>query len=147
MIVFFTHHFLNFENAWVIFILSDCTENWISNMGVGYIIPKIILMLRLGTILLKNVLNVSATSSLFVIVLLLFFDVVHSLWKVFSTKRGLIVFQNFLSLVAILLFKFCSNSLSYFYAKNSRRDFFVYYRDFSLHSFFHVNICFEVLTF
>ena len=24
---FSTHHFLNFENAWVIFILFDCTES------------------------------------------------------------------------------------------------------------------------
>ena len=75
-----------------------CTENWISNIGIGYIIPKII-MLRLGTILLKNVLNVSVSSTLFVIVLLLSFN------------------------------------------------FFVYYRDFLLRSFFQVSICFEVLTF
>ena len=62
-------------------------------------------MLRLGTILLKNVLNVSASSALFVIVLLLSFNVMHSLWKVFSEKRGLKVFQNFLLSVTILLFK------------------------------------------
>ena len=82
------------------------TENWISNIGVGYIISKIIMfMLRLGTILLKNVLNVSASSTLFVIVLLIFFNVMHSLWKAFSEKRGVILFQNFLLSVIVFQFK------------------------------------------
>ena len=107
MIGFSTHHFFNFENAWVIFILLDCTENWISNIGVRYII----VYLRLDTILLKNVLNVSASSSLLVIALLLSFNVMHSLWKASSEKRGLIVFQNFLLSVTILLFKFPKQSL------------------------------------
>ena len=89
MIGFSTHHFFNFENAWVIFILLDCTENWISNIGVRYII----VYLRLDIILLKNVLNVSASSSLLVIALLLSFNVMHSLWKASSEKRGLIVFH------------------------------------------------------
>ena len=35
------YYCLSFENTWVIFILSNCTENWISHIGVGYIIPKI----------------------------------------------------------------------------------------------------------
>ena len=48
MIGFFTYNFLNFENAWVFFILLDCTENWISNIGVGYIIPKIIVYVEIG---------------------------------------------------------------------------------------------------
>ena len=99
--------------------------------------PRLLSMLRFGTILLKNVLNVSSSSSLFVIVLLLSFNVMHSLWKAFSEKRELIVFQTFLLSVAILSFR---NSLSYFYAKYSHRDFFVYYRDFLLRSFFRVNI-------
>ena len=63
-------------------------------------------MLRLGTILLKNVLNVSASSTLFAIVLLLSFNVMQSLQKALLEKRGLIVFQNFLLSVANLLFKF-----------------------------------------
>ena len=86
-------------------IRLDCTENWISNIEVGYIIPKITVYVETGTILLKNILNVSASSLLFVIVLLLSFNVMHSLWKDFSEKRGLIVFQNFLLSVTILLFK------------------------------------------
>ena len=71
----FAHHFLYFENNWAIFILLDCTENWIRNMGGGVVIlsPRLLSMLRLGTILLKNVLNVSASSLVFVIGLLLFF--------------------------------------------------------------------------
>ena len=82
------------------------TEKWISNIGVGYIISKIVMfMLRLGRILLKNVLNVSASSTLFVIVLLIFFNVMHSLWKAFSEKRGVILFQNFLLSVIVLQFK------------------------------------------
>ena len=68
-------------------------------------------MLRLDTILLKNVLNVSASFTLFVIVLLLSFNVMHSLRKAFLEKRGLIVFQNFLVSVTILLFKFPKCSL------------------------------------
>ena len=61
MIGFFTHHFLNFENAWVIFILLDCTENWIGNMGLVILSPRLLSMLRLGTILLKNASNVPAS--------------------------------------------------------------------------------------
>ena len=87
MIGFFTHHFLNFENAWVIFILLDCTENWISNMGLVILSPRLLSTLKLGTILLKYVLNVSASSSLFVIVSVLSLNVAHSLWKAFSEKR------------------------------------------------------------
>ena len=89
------------ENAWVIFILFDSTENWISNVGLVTSYPRLLSMLRLGTILLKNVLNVSASRSLFVIVLLFSFNVMHSLWKAFSKKRGLTVFQNFLLSVEI----------------------------------------------
>ena len=29
-------------------MLLDCTENWISNMGLGYIIPKIIAYVEIG---------------------------------------------------------------------------------------------------
>ena len=42
-----TRHFLNFENAWMIFTPSDCTENLIINIGVGYIIPKIIVYVEI----------------------------------------------------------------------------------------------------
>ena len=42
---------------------------------------RLLSMLRLGTILLKNVLNVSTGSSLFSIFLLLSFNVMHSLWE------------------------------------------------------------------
>ena len=63
-------------------------------------------MLRLGTILLRNILNVSASYPLFVIVLLFSFNAMHSLWKAFLEKRGLTVF--------LLSFR---NSLSYFYTK------------------------------
>ena len=148
MIGFSTHHFFDFENAFVIFLLLDCTENWIFNIGFGYIVsPRLLPMLKLGTILLKNVLNVSASSSLFVTVLLLYLNVMHSLWKTFSDKRGPTVLKHF-----CYQWKFCClsfrKSLSYFLAKYSRidyRDF--YYRDFSLRSFFYINICFEVLSF
>ena len=74
-------------------------------LGLVILSPRLLSMLRLGTILLKNVLNVSASSTLFVIVLLLSFNVMHSLWKAFSEKRRLIVFQNFLLSVRILFFK------------------------------------------
>ena len=83
-------------------------------MGLVILSPRLLSMTRLGTILLKNVLNVSASSSLFVIILLLSFNVMNSLWKVFSDKRGPIVFQIFLLSVFCLSFR---NSLSYFYAK------------------------------
>ena len=83
-------------------------------MGLVIFSPRLLSMTRLGTILLKNVLNVSASSSLFVIILLLSFNVMNSLWKVFSDKRGPIVFQIFLLSVFCLSFR---NSLSYFYAK------------------------------
>ena len=78
-------------------------------LGLVILSPRLLSMLKLGTVLLKNVLNVSASSILFVIVLLLSFNVIHSLWKSFSEKRGVIVFQNFLLLVTILLFKFPKN--------------------------------------
>ena len=42
---------------------------------------RLLSMLRLGTILLKNVLNILASSSLFSIFLLLSFNVMHSLWE------------------------------------------------------------------
>ena len=74
-------------------------------LGLIILSLRLLSMLRLGTILLKNVLNVSARSTLFVIVLLLSFNVMDSLWKAFSEKRPLIVFQSFLSSVKILLFK------------------------------------------
>ena len=48
MIVFFTPHFLNFENPWMIFMLFDCTKNWVFNTGVGYIIPTIIVYVEIG---------------------------------------------------------------------------------------------------
>ena len=59
-----------------------------------------------GTILLINVLSASASFSLFVIVLLLSFNIMHSLWKALSEKKGLTVFENFLLSVTILLLKF-----------------------------------------
>ena len=74
-------------------------------LGLALLSARLLSMFRLGTILLKNVLNVSAISALFVIVLLLYFNVIHSPWKAFSKKRGPIVFQNFLLSVTILLFK------------------------------------------
>ena len=74
-------------------------------LGLVILSPRLLSMLRLGTNLLKNVLNVSASSALFVIVLLHSFNVMDSLWKAFSEKRGLIVFQNFILSVTILLFK------------------------------------------
>ena len=33
---------------WVFLILFDCTENWISNIGVRCIIPKIIVYVEIG---------------------------------------------------------------------------------------------------
>ena len=75
-------------------------------LGLVILSPRLLSMLRLGTILLKNVLNVSASSTLFAIVLLFPFNVMDSLWKVFYEKRGLTVFQNFLLSLTILLFKF-----------------------------------------
>ena len=96
MIGFFTQHFLNFENSWVIFILFDWTKNGLVILGLVILSPRLLPKLDLGTILLKCVLNISASSSLFVIVSLLFFNVIHSLLKAFPKKTGLIVFQNFL---------------------------------------------------
>ena len=114
----------SFCNSLNIFFLSiNLKENdsffhfWIAQKTGSVIWELVILslgllsMLRLGTILLKNVLNVSASSSLFLIVLLLSFNVMHSLWKAFSEKRGIVVSQNFLLSVTIFLFKFPKQSL------------------------------------
>ena len=38
--------FANSKHA--LFILLDCTENWTSNIGVGYIIPKITVYVEIG---------------------------------------------------------------------------------------------------
>ena len=48
-----------------------------------------------STSLLKCLLKVSANSSLLLIVLLLLFKRMNSLWKPLSKRRGLTVFQNF----------------------------------------------------
>ena len=56
-------------------------------MGLVILSPRLLSMLKLGTILLKYVLNVSASSSLFEIVSVLSFNVAHSLWKAFFEKR------------------------------------------------------------
>ena len=96
MIGFFTQYFLNFENSWVIFILFDWTKNGLVLLGLVILSPRLLPKLGLSTILLKCALNVSASWLLFVIVSLLFFNVIHSLLKAFPEKRGLIVFQNFL---------------------------------------------------
>ena len=84
---------------------------WIAQKTGSVILELVILSrrllstLRLGTILLKNLLNVSASCTLFVIVLLLSFNVMHSLGKAYSEERGLIVFQNLNLSVTILLIK------------------------------------------
>ena len=51
---------------------------------------------KLSTSLLKCSLKISASFSLSLLVLLFLFKIADSLWKAFSEKRGLIVFQNFL---------------------------------------------------
>ena len=58
-------------------------------------------MMRFDTILMNYGLNIPASASLFVIVLLLSFNVMHSPQKSFAKKRRLIVFQKFLLSVAI----------------------------------------------
>ena len=75
-------------------------------LGLVILSSRLLSMLQLSTVLLKNILNVSASSTLFVIVLLVSFNVMHSLWKAFLEKRGLIVFQHFLLSATILLSKF-----------------------------------------
>ena len=45
--LFVPNHFFNFENAWVFFILLDCTENWISDIRVGCIILKVIVYVEI----------------------------------------------------------------------------------------------------
>ena len=51
---------------------------------------------RFSRSLFKCLLNISAISSLLLILLLLLFKIMDSLWKVFSEKTGPTVFQNFL---------------------------------------------------
>lgn len=77
------------------FLLHRYTRNWISNIGLGYIIlfyyvmlcyivgyMLFLSMLIFDTILLKNVLNVSACSlSSAIVVFFFFFNVMHSLSK------------------------------------------------------------------
>ena len=46
-------------------------------LGLVILSPRLLTMLRLGTILLKDILNASASSTLFVIVLLRSFNVIH----------------------------------------------------------------------
>ena len=72
---------------------------------------RLLSKLRFDTILPKKVLKVLASSSLFVIVLLISLNVMHSLWKAFTEKRELKVLQSFLLSVTILLFKFPRLSL------------------------------------
>ena len=105
---FFTHHFRNFQNTWMNSILFDCIKNWISNIGIGYITPKIIVYVENGYDFTKNVLNVSQFFIICNCFITLFYVIVllHFLWKSFSEKGGLIVFQTFLLSVTILLFKF-----------------------------------------
>ena len=54
MISLSAHYFLSFDNAVLVFILFDCTENWIINIDVGYIIHKIIVMFKFDTMLPKK---------------------------------------------------------------------------------------------
>ena len=80
---FFTHHFRNFENTWMISILFYYTKNWISDIGIGYITPKIIVYLENWYDFTKNILNVSASSSLFVIV---YYIILRSCFIAFSME-------------------------------------------------------------
>ena len=65
---------------------------------------KLLFILRFLVMLLKKVLKVSASSWLFVIVLLLSFRIIVSLQNAFSENRGLIVCQNILLSEATWLF-------------------------------------------
>ena len=65
---------------------------------------KLLFILRFLVMLLKKVLKVSASSWLFVIVLLLSFRIIVSLQNAFSENRGLTVCQNILLSEATWLF-------------------------------------------
>ena len=83
--------FIKFWESWVIFIFFDSLKNLIGIIGTGLspvllpmligimgtgLSPVLLPMLRFGTILLK----ISTSSSLFLIGLLLSFNVIYSLW-------------------------------------------------------------------
>ena len=51
------------NNAWVIFILSDCTENWISNMWVSYIVPKIIFQVAISIVQVSEIFSLIFTQN------------------------------------------------------------------------------------
>ena len=63
---------------------------------LAILLARVLSISNFSTSLLKCLLKISASSSLLLIVWLLLFKIIDSLWKAFSEKRELKVFQNFL---------------------------------------------------
>ena len=80
----------------MIFVLFNTIKNRISNVWPCYI-ARVLPVTKFSTSLLKFLLKLFASSS-FLLVLLLLFKIIDSLWKAFSEKRGPTTFQIFYSL-------------------------------------------------
>ena len=63
-------------------------------LGLVLLSPTLNVYVEIAYDFTENVLKVSGSSTLFAIVLLHSFNILHSLWKAFSEKRGLTVFRN-----------------------------------------------------
>ena len=75
----------------------------------------------ISTILLKCLLNIFASFSLLLIVLLLLFKIMVSLWKAISKKKGPIGFQNFILPETKLWFRFPKNCLLVLWSKLTQK--------------------------
>ena len=85
-----------FFYTWMIFVVSNSIENRIGNVWPCYIAGQNFVYIYISTSLLKSLFQISAKFSLLLIVLLLAFKIIDSLWKAFSKRTGRTVFQNFL---------------------------------------------------
>ena len=85
-----------FFYTWMIFVVSNSIKNRIGNVWPCYIAGQNFVYIYISTSLLKSLFQISAKFSLLLIVLLLAFKIIDSLWKAFSKRTGRTVFQNFL---------------------------------------------------
>ena len=87
----------------LIFFILGWSSYFLIALKTGSVMPQLAILLarvlsisKFSTILLKYLLKIYDSSSLLLTILLLLFKIMDSLWKTFSEKIGLTVFQNFL---------------------------------------------------